>query len=60
MGFAQELSREEFEHLIEEKILEFARDPDEDLSVREEFIQKLEERSSESRISHEDIKEEFG
>jgi len=47
--------------LIEEKVLEFAHDPDSILDLREEFIDIIEERKKEdATISHEDVQEQFG
>jgi hypothetical protein len=61
MEAADDFNREELEQLIEEKVLEFARDPDSTLELREEFIETVQQRQKEeATISHEDIQEEFG
>lgn len=61
MEAAGDFDREELEQLIEEKVLEFARDPDSTLDLREEFLETIRKRKEEdATISHEDILEEFG
>jgi len=61
MEAAGDFNREELEYLIEEKVLEFARDPDSALELREKFIETVQQRrQEETTISHEDIQEEFG
>ena len=55
------LSMEDLEHLIEEKILEILGDPDSGLELTEEFKRKLRKRLEKPsrRISHEEVLGKF-
>ncbi len=58
----KDLSLEDLEHLIEQKILEVLGDPDSGLELREEFKRKLRERLGKpsKRVSHNEVLERFG
>jgi len=62
MAKVKDLSMDELEHLIEQKILELLGDPDSGLGLREEFKQELVERleNRSRRISHEEVVGKFG
>jgi len=53
----KDLSFEELEYLIEQKILEFLGDPDFGLELRDEFREELENRLRDvsKRVSHEEV-----
>ena len=58
----KDLTMEELEYLIEQKILEVLGDPDSGLELKEEFKEELKERlsSPSRRISHEEVTRSFG
>lgn len=58
----KDLSMDDLEHLIEQKILEILGDPDSGLELRDEFKEKLRERLEKpsKRISHEEVLNRFG
>ena len=62
MSKVKDLSMEDLEHLIEQKILEILVDPDSGLELRNEFKKKLRERlrKPSKRISHKEVLERFG
>ncbi|RLG19543.1 hypothetical protein DRN74_06685 [Candidatus Micrarchaeota archaeon] len=62
MSKVKDLSMEDLEHLIEQKILEILGDPDSGLELRNEFKKKLRERlrKPSKRISHKEVLERFG
>ena len=62
MSKVKDLSMEDLEHLIEQKILEILGDPDSGLELRDEFKRKLRERLEKpsKRISHKEVLERFG
>jgi hypothetical protein len=61
MGALQNFSKDELEHLIEEKIYEIADDPDSGLEVKEDYAKLLEKRKKEeASLTHEEIVEDFG
>ena len=57
-----DLTLEELEFLIEQKILEIFGDPDYGLELKEEFKEKLKKRLEESgpKIPHEEVMRRFG
>ena len=61
MPKVKDLSVDDLEHLIEQKILELLGDPDTGLELTDEFRRKLSERLRESskRISHEEVLRKF-
>ncbi|WP_369018050.1 hypothetical protein QBE54_09985 [Thermatribacter velox] len=61
MAGTKDLSMEDLEHLIEEKVLEILGDPDSGLELKEEFKRKLRERLEKpsKRISHEEVLGKF-
>jgi len=61
MAEIKDLSMEDLEHLIEEKVLEILGDPDSGLELKEEFKRKLRERLEKpsKRISHEEVLSKF-
>jgi hypothetical protein len=61
MPDVKDMSVEELEHLIEQKLLEVLGDPDSGLQLTEEFKKKLEERlrTPSERISHEEVLNRF-
>ena len=62
MAKVKDLTIDELEYLIEQKILEVLGDPDSGLELREEFKQELKERlKNPSRgISHEEVAKRLG
>lgn len=62
MAKVKDLTIDELEYLIEQKILEVLGDPDAGLELKEEFREELEERLSRPsrRISHEEVIRRFG
>ena len=61
MGALQNFSKDDLEHLIEEKILKMADDPDRGLEINEEFAKRLEQRGEEdATLTHEEIVEDVG
>jgi hypothetical protein len=58
----KDLTMQELEYLIEQKILEILGDPDSGLELKEEFKEELKERlsSPSRRISHEEVTRRFG
>lgn len=61
MANVKDLSMEELEQLIEQKILEILGDPDAGLELNEEFKQELKERleKQSKRITHHEVLSEF-
>jgi len=61
MAKVQDLTIEDLEYLIEQKILEILGDPDCGLELKKEFKEKLKERlkSTSKKISHEELIEKF-
>jgi len=61
MSKLKELTMDELENLIEQKVLEFFGDPDSGLSVRQEFKEELSGRlkNSYKRISHKEVQKKF-
>ncbi|MFP4642349.1 MAG: hypothetical protein ACOC7P_00200 [Chloroflexota bacterium] len=62
MGNVKDLTIEELEHLIEQKVLEILGDPDSGLEMKEEFKKEIEERLNEpsKRFSHEHVRRKIG
>ncbi len=62
MAKVEDLTIEDLEFLIEQKVLEILGDPDSGLEFKPEFKQELGRRlgASSRRISHEDIVRKFG
>ena len=62
MTKVKDLTVEELEYLIEQKILEILGDPDSGLELRDEFKQELRERlkSPSKRISQGEVAKRFG
>jgi len=58
----KDLTMDDLEYLIEQKILEMLGDPDSGLEVTEEFKKKLRERLGKpsKRIPHEEVLKKFG
>jgi len=58
----KDLSIDDLEYLIEQKVLEILGDPDSGLELRDEFKEELRNRlkSSPRRISHEEVLRRFG
>jgi len=58
----KDLTMQELEYLIEQKILEILGDPDSGLELKEGFKEELKERlsSPSRRISHEEVTRRFG
>ena len=61
MPQVKDMSIDELEHFIEQKLLEVLGDPDSGLQLKEEFRKKLEERLKEpsKRISHQEVLKRF-
>jgi len=61
MAKVKDLTIEDLEYLIEQKILEVLGDPDYGLELREEFKEKLKERlrSSSKKVSHKEVIKRF-
>jgi len=57
-----DLTREDLELLVEQKVLEILGDPDFGLELTDEFKEKLKKRLADSspRISHEEVARKFG
>jgi predicted PP-loop superfamily ATPase len=62
MAKIKDITVEELEYLIEQKILEVLGDPDSGLELREEFKEELKRRleNPSKRISHEEVVKKFG
>ncbi len=61
MAQPQQLNKEELEEFIEEKIFELVEDPDSDLELKEDFINKIEKRKQEeANIPHSKILDNHG
>lgn len=62
MPKVKDMSTDDLEHFIEQKLLEILGDPDSGLELKEEFRKKLEQRLKEpsKRISHEEVLKRFG
>ena len=58
----KEISMDDLEYLIEQKVLEMLGDPDSGLELRDEFKKKLRERLEKpsKRFSHKEVVEKFG
>lgn len=61
MPQVKDMSIDELEHFIEQKLLELLGDPDSGLQLKEEFRKRLEERlkASSKRISHQEVLKRF-
>ena len=61
MPKVKDMSVEELEHFIEQKLLEVLGDPDSGLQLTEDFRKKLEERlrTPSKRITHEEVLNRF-
>ena len=61
MSEVKDLSIDDLEHLIEQKILEILGDPDSGLELRDDFKRKLRERLERpsKRIPHEEVIDRF-
>lgn len=57
----KDMTIEDLEYLIEEKLLELLGDPDSGLELKEEFRTKLEERlkKAQKRVSHKEVLKRF-
>jgi hypothetical protein len=62
MSKVKDLTMDELEHLIEQKVLEFLGDPDAGLELRPEFKEELNRRlgSSCQKTSHLEVVKRFG
>jgi len=62
MKTINQITIEELENLIEQKIIEILGDPDTNLELREDFKEKLKARlaSRSKRSSHEEVMKRFG
>jgi len=62
MASVKDLSIDDLEHLIEQKVLEMLGDPDSGLELREEFKKELEARLARpsSRVSQQEVLNRFG
>jgi len=62
MSKVKDLSMDDLEHLIEQKVLEILGDPDSGLELREEFKRKLKDRLGRpsKRIPHGEVSARFG
>ena len=62
MSKVKDLSIDDLEQLIEQKILEMLGDPDSGLQLRDEFKRKLKERleNPSKRMLHKEVLKEFG
>jgi hypothetical protein len=62
MASVSDLSIDDLEHLIEQKVLEILGDPDSGLELREEFKKVLEERLEKpsKRVPQEEVLNRFG
>jgi len=62
MPKVKDLSMDDLEYLIEQKVLEILGDPDSGLELTDEFKKKLTERLEKPsrRISHKEVLKEFG
>ena len=62
MGKVKDMTTDDLEQFVEQKLLEFLGDPDANLPLKDEFKKKLEQRLRKSgkRISHEKVLKEFG
>ena len=62
MPKVKDLSMEDLEFLVEQKLLEMLGDPDSGLELKEEFKQKLRERaeSSAQRVPHNEVLKRLG
>lgn len=61
MATVREMSQDELEHLIEQKVLEVLGDPDSGLELNDDFRKKLEQRlkSPSKEVSHEEVLRRF-
>jgi hypothetical protein len=62
MATINQISIEELENLIEQKIIEILGDPDTNLELREDFKEELKTRlaNRSKRASHQDVMKRFG
>ncbi|MDD3748084.1 MAG: hypothetical protein PHX35_01835 [Candidatus Bipolaricaulis anaerobius] len=62
MASVKDLTMDDLEYLIEQKVLEMLGDPDSGLELREEFKKELSERLGRpsKRASHRDVLNRFG
>jgi hypothetical protein len=62
MAEIKNMSTDDLEHFIEQKLLEILGDPDAGLPLREGFKKELQERlqTPSKRVSHEEVLKKFG
>lgn len=62
MDTISQLTKDDLENLIEQKVLEILGDPDGDLDLRDDFKEKLRSRieKREERIPHQEVMKRFG
>lgn len=62
MAKVRDMSIEDLEHLIEQKLLEIFGDPDSGLQINDEFRRKLQKRLSihSPRVPHDEVIKRFG
>lgn len=62
MTKVKDMTIEDLEHFIEQKLLDIFGDPDTDLHLKDDFGKKLEQRLSKpsKRFSHEEVLKKFG
>jgi hypothetical protein len=62
MPKVKDMSTEDLEHFIEQKLLELLGDPDSGLELKKEFRKKLEQRlrKPSERIPHQEVLKRFG
>jgi hypothetical protein len=61
MAQPAQFNKEELEELIEEKIFELVQEPDSDLELRKDFLEKIEKRKQENaNIPHSEILNDHG
>lgn len=61
MNRIKDITVDDLEHLIEQKLMEFLGDPDSGLELKQEFKEKLNRRLSNSaaRVSHQEVEKSF-
>jgi hypothetical protein len=62
MAKVKDMTIEDLEHFIEQKLLDIFGDPDTDLHLKDDFRKKLEQRLGKpsKRFSHEEVLKKFG
>jgi hypothetical protein len=62
MDTISQLTKDDLENLIEQKVLEILGDPDADLDLRDDFKEKLRSRIEKraDRIPHQEVMKRFG